>query len=53
VGHLERVQRIRAAVASVHGLAVCGAAYDGIGVPACIASARRAVDALLPAISPT
>ena len=51
VGHLDRVQRIRAAVAGVHGLAVCGAAYDGIGVPACIASARRAVDALLPVLS--
>src|SRR3954453_7423132 len=53
VGHLERVQRIRAAVGSVHGLAVCGAAYGGIGVPACIASAHRAVDTLLPALSPT
>jgi len=53
VGHLERVQRIRAAVGSVHGLAVCGAAYDGVGVPACIASARRAVDTLLPALSPS
>ena len=51
VGHLERVQRIRAAVGSVHGLAVCGAAYDGVGVPACIASAHRAVDTLLPALS--
>jgi len=49
VGHLDRVQRIRAAVGAVPGLAVCGAAYDGIGVPACIASARRAVDTLLPA----
>jgi len=52
VGHLDRVQRIRAAVAAVPGLAVCGAAYDGIGVPACIASARRAADTLLPAITP-
>jgi oxygen-dependent protoporphyrinogen oxidase len=42
VGHLDRVARIRAAVAEVPGLAVCGAAYDGIGIPACIASARRA-----------
>ena len=24
-------------------LAVCGAAYDGVGVPACIATARLAV----------
>ena len=33
VGHLDRVARIRAAVAAVPGLAVCGAAYDGVGDP--------------------
>ncbi len=43
VGHLDRVARIRAAVARVPGLAVCGAAYDGVGIPAVIGSARRAV----------
>ena len=43
VGHLDRVTRIRDAVAAVPGLAVCGAAYDGVGIPAVIASARRAV----------
>jgi protoporphyrinogen/coproporphyrinogen III oxidase len=42
VGHLERVARIRAAVAQVPGLAVCGAAYDGVGIPAVIGSAQRA-----------
>ncbi len=42
VGHLGRVARIRAAVADRPGLAVCGAAYDGIGIPACIATARLA-----------
>jgi oxygen-dependent protoporphyrinogen oxidase len=42
VGHLDRVARIRAAVAAVPGLAVCGAAYDGVGIPAVIASAHRA-----------
>jgi oxygen-dependent protoporphyrinogen oxidase len=42
VGHLERVARIRDAVARVPGLAVCGAAYDGVGIPAVIASAHRA-----------
>jgi oxygen-dependent protoporphyrinogen oxidase len=42
VGHLDRVARIRAAVASCPGLAVCGAAYDGIGIPACVASAALA-----------
>lgn len=43
VGHVERVQRIRAAIAEVPGLAICGAAFDGVGIPACIASARAAV----------
>lgn len=43
VGHVERVARIRAAVDELPGLAVCGAAYDGVGIPAVIGSARRAV----------
>jgi protoporphyrinogen/coproporphyrinogen III oxidase len=47
VGHLERVRKVRAAVASNRGLAVCGAAYDGLGIPACIASAHLAVDQVL------
>jgi oxygen-dependent protoporphyrinogen oxidase len=42
VGHLDRVARIRHAVAEVPGLALCGAAYDGVGIPAVIGSARRA-----------
>ena len=50
VGHLDRVTRIRAAVAAVPGLAVCGATYDGIGIPACISSARRAAQSVLEAI---
>jgi len=47
VGHLDRVARIRTAVAAVPGLAVAGAAYDGLGVPACIATARAAADRVL------
>jgi oxygen-dependent protoporphyrinogen oxidase len=47
VGHRERVAAIRAAVAGLPGLAVAGAAFDGVGVPACIRDARRAVDSLL------
>ena len=42
VGHLDRVARIRAVVATQPGLAVCGAAYDGVGIPACVATARTA-----------
>jgi protoporphyrinogen/coproporphyrinogen III oxidase len=47
VGHTDRVRRIRASVAGQPGLAVCGAVYDGVGVPACIASARLAADQVL------
>jgi oxygen-dependent protoporphyrinogen oxidase len=47
VGHVDRVTRVREAVAAVPGLAVCGATYDGVGIAACIASADRAVEQLL------
>lgn len=47
VGHLARVARVRAAVAELPALRVCGAAYDGVGIPACIASARRAADEII------
>ncbi|MFD3326525.1 protoporphyrinogen oxidase [Streptomyces sp. NPDC058701] len=46
VGHLARVARIRDAVAALPGLAVCGALYDGVGIPACVASAHAAADAV-------
>ncbi|MFF6980049.1 protoporphyrinogen oxidase [Streptomyces sp. NPDC008343] len=46
VGHHARVARVRERVAEVPGLAVCGAQYDGVGIPACIASAYAAVDQL-------
>jgi len=52
VGHVERVHRIREAVAALPGLAVCGAAYDGVGIPACIAAADRAVLDLGPLTGP-
>ena len=48
VGHLDRVARIRAAVAAVPGLALCGATYDGVGIPAVIGSAHRAAAEILP-----
>ncbi|MFE7748581.1 protoporphyrinogen oxidase [Streptomyces sp. NPDC057428] len=44
VGHLTRVARIRDEVAKLPGLRVCGAVYDGVGIPACIASGQRAAD---------
>jgi oxygen-dependent protoporphyrinogen oxidase len=52
VGHVDRIARVREAVAGVPGLAVCGAAFDGVGIPACIGSARAAVDRLVAAAVP-
>ena len=51
VGHPDRVRRIRAAVSAVPGLAVCGASYDGVGIPACIASAQLAAEQVSTALS--
>jgi protoporphyrinogen/coproporphyrinogen III oxidase len=51
VGHVDRVARIRASVAEVPGLAVAGAAYDGVGIPGCIASAHRAAGVVTGAVS--
>jgi oxygen-dependent protoporphyrinogen oxidase len=47
VGHLDRVATVRREVDGLVGLAVCGSAYDGIGIPACIASARLAAVKIL------
>jgi protoporphyrinogen/coproporphyrinogen III oxidase len=47
VGHVDLVARVRAQVAAVPGLALCGAYLDGLGVPACIASGRAAAAHLL------
>jgi oxygen-dependent protoporphyrinogen oxidase len=47
VGHLDKVATIEADLAAVPGLAVCGAAYRGIGIPAVIASAQGAVEQVL------
>ncbi|MDP9398357.1 MAG: protoporphyrinogen oxidase [Actinomycetota bacterium] len=51
VGHLDRVRRARAGLAGLPTLAVCGAAYDGIGVPACIASGEAAAATVLSGLS--
>ena len=53
VGHVERVRKVRSAVAGTPGLAVCGAAYDGLGIPACIASAERAVEQVVDSLNRT
>lgn len=50
VGHLERVRSVRTQLDGLPGLAVAGAAFDGVGVPACIGSGRRAAEQVLAAL---
>ena len=47
VHHLLRTAGTEAAVARLGGVALAGAAYHGVGIPACIASGRAAAHALL------
>jgi oxygen-dependent protoporphyrinogen oxidase len=51
VGHRTRVAEIREWLVNTPGLAVCGAAYEGVGVPACIGSAQAAVSTLMQQLS--
>jgi oxygen-dependent protoporphyrinogen oxidase len=46
VHHLLRTAGIEAALARLGGIAVAGAAYRGVGIPACIASGRAAARAV-------
>jgi oxygen-dependent protoporphyrinogen oxidase len=45
------VARIREQVGKLPGLAVCGAVYDGVGIPACVGSGGRAASEVLAALA--
>jgi oxygen-dependent protoporphyrinogen oxidase len=47
VGHLDRIAAVREALTEIPGLEVAGAAYEGVGIPACIGTGRRAAAAVL------
>jgi oxygen-dependent protoporphyrinogen oxidase len=47
VHHLLRTAGVESALARLGGVAVAGAAYHGVGIPACIATGRAAAHALL------
>jgi len=47
-GHPARVLTARAAMPP--GLALAGAAYDGVGIPACVRSGRAAAEAVVAAV---
>lgn len=48
-GHLDRVSRARAGLPP--GLALAGAAYDGVGIPACVRSGEAAARRLLDSVA--
>jgi len=50
VGHRTRVTTLRRRLANWPALALAGAAYDGVGVPDCIASGQRAARAVAAAL---
>jgi oxygen-dependent protoporphyrinogen oxidase len=59
VGHLTRVERIQRLAASLPRLALAGNAYQGVGIPQCIASGEAAAEGIAatfqeksPAVSP-
>ncbi|MEM8735792.1 MAG: protoporphyrinogen oxidase [Planctomycetota bacterium] len=47
LGHQQRVGNINKLVAATPSLALCGAAYSGVGIPQCVRSGRAAVKQLL------
>ena len=51
VGHQNRMKRIASRVAELPGLRLAGNAYDGIGIPDCIRTGRKAAKELVAEIS--
>ncbi len=46
LGHMNRVERIEAALEAHAGLAVAGAAYRGVGIPDCVRSGEDAAESV-------
>lgn len=47
VGHLDLIAGVRSELDALPGLEVAGAAYEGVGIPACIGTGRKAAGAVL------
>jgi len=50
LGHLERVDRITRRLDALPGLALAGAAYEGVGIPQVIASGQAAAERVMAAL---
>ncbi len=53
LGHLQRVRQIFEQASGATGLALAGNAYNGIGLPDCVASGERAAEAAFAAVFST
>jgi oxygen-dependent protoporphyrinogen oxidase len=51
VGHVERIARIKQLAAKYPTLALAGNAYDGVGIPQCIAGAEAAAERIVMAFA--
>ncbi|MFT5130607.1 MAG: oxygen-dependent protoporphyrinogen oxidase [Rhodothermales bacterium] len=51
VGHADRIAAIRDAASATPGLFLTSCCYDGIGIPNCIAAARRTAKAVLESVA--
>jgi oxygen-dependent protoporphyrinogen oxidase len=52
VGHVARAERVHAMVGALPGLALCGAALDGVEVTSCVTSGKRAAEQVLSTARP-
>lgn len=50
VGHVDRMQSLQSQLSSIPTFKLCGAAYDGVGIPQCIRGARKVATEVLAAI---
>lgn len=46
VGHVAKIQRLRQQLDGLPSLQLCGAAYEGVGIPQCVRGAKQAVERL-------
>jgi oxygen-dependent protoporphyrinogen oxidase len=51
VGHEERVREIQNRAAAIPGLHLAGNGYEGIGIPDCIRTGRRAAKSIVDGLS--
>lgn len=52
VHHLARIAQVRASLDRLAPIELCGAAYNGVGIPACIGSGRSAATRISERLSP-